>query len=415
VLQAHGKHTIPVVAGLGPAVCAVALSHLVVGHERRHAREQAVRGMQALAASEATLSELVERAPIGIISCDAAGNVRTINARMWRMFEPPDSFSQEPRGNVIELERQFRPDKPQIVRHVLETGEAKSGEIRFRPDWGAPPMQLHFTVTPLRAASGETTGAILLSEDVTERRELERRLRLAQKMEAVGQLAAGIAHELNTPMAYVRTNLRALHEDWSALREEIRKNPESEDTQSLLSGAEALIGDSLEGVERTIAIARDMREFAHSASATREPTDLNHELETCVRLAAPQRPGVTISERYGELPALSASAGQLRQVFVNLIVNALQAVSENGTVVVSSATEGGFALVRVEDDGCGIPQDLQHRLFEPFFTTKPADRGTGLGLYISYQIVRAHGGEIRVDSAQGKGARFEVRLPILRG
>ena len=164
-------------------------------------------------------------------------------------------------------------------------------------------MQFRVTVTPLRAASGEMTGALVLSEDVTERNELERGLRLAQKMEAVGQLAAGIAHEINTPMAYVRSNLRALHEDWSALRGEIRKNPESETTAGLLAGAEELIDESLEGVERTIAIARDMREFAHSAGAAREPTDVNHELEACVRLASTQRPGVRFTRSYAALPS----------------------------------------------------------------------------------------------------------------
>ena len=414
VFQAHGMHSIPLVAGLGPALTAVGLSHLVVGHERRLARAQAELGMQELAASEARLRELVERAPMGIISCDAVGQVRTVNPRMWQMFAAPDAVRHGPLGNLLDFERKHRPDKPQLVRRVLATGETQSGEIRFASNWGRP-MQLRFTVTPLRAATGETSGALVLSEDVTERNELERRLRLAQKMEAVGQLAAGIAHEINTPMAYVRSNLRALHGDWSALREEIRKDPESETTMGLLAGAEALIDESLEGVERTIAIARDMREFAHSASATPEPTDLNHELETCVRLASTQRPSVTITERYGELPPLPASAGQLRQVFLNLLVNALQAVSENGSVVVSSASEAGFALVQVRDDGCGIQKEIQHRLFEPFFTTKSADQGTGLGLYISYQIVRAHGGEIRVDSAPGQGSSFEVRLPLGHG
>jgi signal transduction histidine kinase len=273
-------------------------------------------------------------------------------------------------------------------------------------------VQLRYVVTPLKGAGGEVSGALVLAEDVTERNELERRLRLAQKMEAVGQLAAGIAHEINTPMAYVRSNLRALHGDWSALREELRKDPEGDEAKALLAGAEELIEDSLEGVERTIAIVRDMREFAHSTGAERSPVDLNHELETCVRLASTQRPGVRITECYTALPALSASAGQLRQVFLNLIVNALQAVSDAGSVAVSTAVEGDCGVVRVRDDGCGIPAEIQHRLFEPFFTTKPADQGTGLGLYISYEIVRAHGGEIRADSAPGAGACFEVRLPI---
>ena len=410
VLIGHG---VPMVAGLGPAVTAIGLSHLVVGHERRRAHVQAELGMQELAASEARMRELVERAPIGIISCDSAGQVRTVNPRMWQMFQAPEAVRRGALGNLLDFEQAERPGQPQLVRRVLETGETHTGEIRFTPSW-ALPMQLRFMVTPLRAATGEISGALVLSEDVTERHELERRLRLAQKMEAVGQLAAGIAHEINTPMAYVRSNLRALHEDWSALRGEIRKDPASETTTGLLAGAEALIDESLEGVERTIAIARDMREFAHSASAAREPTDLNHELETCVRLASTQRPGVTITERYGELPPLSASAGQLRQVFLNLLVNALQAVSENGSVTVSSASEGGIAVVRVQDDGCGIPQEIQHRLFEPFFTTKSADQGTGLGLYISYEIVRAHGGEIRVDSTPSRGSTFEVRLPLGR-
>jgi signal transduction histidine kinase len=155
-----------------------------------------------------------------------------------------------------------------------------------------------------------------------------------------------------------------------------------------------------------------MREFAHSADAGHQPTDLNHELEACVRLASTQHPGIAIAESYGELPPVPASASQLRQVFVNLIVNAFQAVSGSGTVSVSSVREGDFVSVRVRDDGCGIPTELQHRLFEPFFTTKPADHGTGLGLYISYQIVRAHSGEIRVNSRPGAGSTFEVRLPL---
>jgi PAS domain S-box-containing protein len=402
----------PFATGIGTALAAVGLSHLVVGHERRRARVDAERGVQALAASEARLRELVERAPIGIISCDRTGQILTVNPRMWQMFDAPERVRRGRLGNLLDFERDERPDQRQLVRRVLETGETHTGEIAFTPRWGGRAMEVRFTLTPLRAANGEVNGVVVLSEDVSERNDLERQLRLAQKMEAVGQLAAGIAHEINTPMAYVRSNLRALHEDWSALRGEIRKNAASEETARLLAGAEELIDESLEGVERTIAIARDMREFAHSASATREPTDLNHELETCVRLAATQRPGVRLSESYEPLPPLSASAGQLRQVFLNLLVNALQAVSEQGQVAVSSARDGRFAVVRVRDDGCGIPHEIQHRLFEPFFTTKPADQGTGLGLYISYEIVRAHGGEIRVESAPAAGSTFEVRLPL---
>jgi PAS domain S-box-containing protein len=413
VVHATFVPSTPFDSGIGTTFAAIVLSHLVVGHERRLARSEAERGVHALAASEARLRQLVEHAPIGIISCDTTGQVHTVNPRMWDILGAPESVRRTSPGNMLAWNRKHRAGEPPLVERALRTGETQAGEAVYTPSWGRT-AQLRYVATPLRGPGGEISGALVLVEDVTERNELERRLRLAQKMEAVGQLAAGIAHEINTPMAYVRSNLRVLHEDWSRLREEIRKEPEGEAAAALLAGAEELIDDSLEGVERTIAIARDMREFAHSAGAAREPVDLNHELEACVRLASTQRPSVHIGESYAELPPLSASAGQLRQVFLNLIVNALHAVAQDGSVSVSSALEGDAAVVRVRDDGCGIPAEIQHRLFEPFFTTKPADRGTGLGLYISYEIVRAHGGEIRVDSAPGAGSTFEVRLPLGR-
>jgi signal transduction histidine kinase len=130
-------------------------------------------------------------------------------------------------------------------------------------------------------------------------------------------------------------------------------------------------------------------------------------------VAAPHRQGATrLEESYGDVPAVWASAGQLSQVFVNLLVNALQSAGQVGTVKVETLLEGDCALVRVSDDGGGIAPEHRDRLFDPFFTTKPAGEGTGLGLYVSHEIVRGHGGEIVVNSTPGEGATFEVRLPV---
>ncbi|MEN8160731.1 MAG: ATP-binding protein, partial [Myxococcota bacterium] len=255
-----------------------------------------------------------------------------------------------------------------------------------------------------------------LVEDITERRALEEGLRRSQKLESVGQLAAGIAHEINNPMAFVRTNLAVLREEWNALRKDLGNVDAPDALAEHFGECESLIDESLEGIERTIAIARDMREFAHTGSDGRAEVDVNQVLEACVRVAGPHRRGATrIEERYGEIPAVWASAGQLSQVFVNLLVNALQAVGQVGKVEIETRLEDDRAVVRVSDDGAGIAPEHRDRLFDPFFTTKPAGEGTGLGLYVSHEIVRGHGGEIVVISTPGEGASFEVRLPVAEG
>jgi signal transduction histidine kinase len=174
---------------------------------------------------------------------------------------------------------------------------------------------------------------------------------------------------------------------------------------------EELLADSRVGVERAIAIVSDMRELAQGSSPHRDPVDVNELVAGVVRMAATQRGSGSIAERYVALPPVVGNAGQLRQVFLNLVVNALQAAGTAGSIEIETGTERGGVLVRVRDDGPGIAAEHRERLFVPFFTTKPAGEGTGLGLYISYQIVRGHGGEIRVDSQPGAGATFSVWLP----
>jgi len=245
-----------------------------------------------------------------------------------------------------------------------------------------------------------------------ERAVLEEKLRQVQKLEAIAQLAAGLAHEINNPMAYVRTNLNVLRSDWDELRKELEAQGDS--SRSLrLAECDDLLAESAEGVDRTIAIVRDVRDLAHGANAAAEPFDLDEVVDEALRVAGAQAgPGVRIERVSGALPALRGSAGRLRQVVLNLVVNAIHAVGAQGVVRVTTELRGRQALMRVEDDGPGIDPDVRARLFEPFFTTKPVGQGTGLGLYVSYEIVRAHGGEIRVDSEPGRGTRFEVRLPL---
>jgi len=246
---------------------------------------------------------------------------------------------------------------------------------------------------------------------VAERTALQERVQQTQKMEAVGQLAAGVAHEINNPMSYVRSNLHTLREEWQRMRTKL-----SDEDEEHLSDFEELIDESLEGVERTIGIVRDVKEFSHNGKVDREHWEtalMGQLLDGALRVVATQAPaGVRIETSHTDESPCRCAPNQIRQVLVNLIVNAIQAVGESGCIVLSSGSDGKEVFARVEDNGPGMSAATRERLFEPFFTTKPVGEGTGLGLSVSYEIVRNHGGEILVSSEPGGGACFEVRLPV---
>jgi PAS domain S-box-containing protein len=406
----------PGAAEYGPVAMGAGLSFLLVHRQRRleDALQSLVDARTAeLAASEARYRGLIDNAPIGIFACDPLGRITTINPRLLEiMGMPADTPRNE--GNVLTGPRGVAAGVSETVSRCLRRGEVVTAEHRYTSSFGRT-ADVHLLVAPIRGTTGTVTGALGLVEDVSERRALEEGLRRSQKLESVGQLAAGIAHEINNPMAFVRTNLAVLREEWHALRKGLTEADHDASLADRFGECEALIDESLEGIERTIAIARDMREFAHTGSDGRAATDLNQVVEACVRVAGPHRKGATrIEESYGVVPPVWGAAGQLRQVFVNLLVNALQSVGQVGTVQVETALDGERAVVRVRDDGAGILPEHRDRLFDPFFTTKPAGEGTGLGLYVSHEIVRGHGGEIHVISSPGKGATFEVRLPLAR-
>ncbi|MBW2383644.1 MAG: GAF domain-containing protein [Deltaproteobacteria bacterium] len=255
---------------------------------------------------------------------------------------------------------------------------------------------------------------------VAERALLHDRLRQSQKMEAVGQLAAGLAHEINNPMSYVRSNLHLVREGWESLRSKISIDSSESSAAAELREFQELIDDSLDGVERTISIVREVKEFSRfggGGSATWATADLSELVEGAIRVASHQVPPcVRIEREYVEVPEIVGSPNQLRQVFVNLIVNAVQAIEAGGegegTIRLITGRDGAEAFARVEDDGPGMSVETRERLFDPFYSTKAPGEGTGLGLYVSYEIVRGHGGEIRVTSEPGCGTTFEVRLPL---
>jgi two-component system NtrC family sensor kinase len=174
-----------------------------------------------------------------------------------------------------------------------------------------------------------------------------------------------------------------------------------------------MIDESMEGIDRAVGIVRDVREFSHAGGRERERADLNELLDRVVRVATPELGvGVTIERSYGDLPLVLCSKQQIKQVFLNLIVNAIHAVGETGSIRLTTRADDHEVGVWIDDDGCGIPREIEDRIFDPFFTTKEVGQGTGLGLSISYEIIRSDGGEIVVERKDGPGARLCVRLPI---
>jgi two-component system NtrC family sensor kinase len=411
VVSALGWIPVPVVAEYGPFLMATALSYMLVSRLRRLEGElQALVEARTneLQASEARSLSLIENAPVGVFACESDGCITTVNPRLAELLGASSPREIQSR-NALAFPPLREAGISAAIGDCLRDGVCSVQEHRYRSSYGRL-LDVRLTLAPLRNAAGEVHGALGLVEDVTERRALEQQLLRSQKMESVGQLAAGIAHEINNPMAYVHANLGVLVKEWRDLRASSEL-----DTALLgdrLAECEELLAETQEGVDRTISIVRDVREIAHTGGQSRGSTELNPLLETCLRVASTHRKdGVRIDEVYGDLPTLWASASQLQQLFLNLVVNALQAVDAGGLVRVTTAAEGIWVVVRIEDDGPGILEGAEDKLFDPFFTTKEAGEGTGLGLYMSYQIVQAHGGEILAASHPGRGTTFTVRLP----
>jgi signal transduction histidine kinase len=252
-----------------------------------------------------------------------------------------------------------------------------------------------------------------------------------EKMASVGQLVAGVAHELNNPIGFVYSNVGTLDDFVKRLRailDVYRAVPLAQSEQAAvdeqwkqlkvdyaLKYIDSMIEGIREGAERARKIVRDLRVFARTDADVWQAVDLHEELESSLTLVNHVlKDRVIVHRTFGELPAVECVRSQIDQVFLNLLANAAQAITGPGVITLETRVDDGVAVVAVRDTGSGIPPDVMGRIFDPFFTTKPVGEGTGLGLSISYEIVKKHGGEIRAESPPGGGAVFTVRLPVTR-
>ncbi|MBI1748990.1 MAG: PAS domain S-box protein [Acidobacteria bacterium] len=318
-------------------------------------------------------------------------------------------------------------------------------EIRYQRKDGKEGF-LGITVSLIKGPRENKAGFLLTGADITERRLLESQLAQAQKLESIGQLAAGIAHEINTPIQYVGDNIKFLQDafagmakllkEYNRFREavkglgvavniltELETHVEEADVGYLHEEVPKAIQQSLEGVSRVAKIVQAMKEFSHPGPEEKTAVDINHAIESTVTVSRNEWKYVAemVMDLDPKLPAIRCLPGIFNQAVLNIIVNGAHAIADvvgdgsrgKGTITIATRRNGEWVEIRVRDTGTGIPVAVRSKIFDPFFTTKEVGRGTGQGLAIAHSaIVKNHGGTIAFDTEVGKGTTFIIRLPI---
>ncbi|NNM83245.1 MAG: GAF domain-containing protein [Burkholderiales bacterium] len=247
----------------------------------------------------------------------------------------------------------------------------------------------------------------------------------SEKMASIGQLAAGVAHEINNPIGYVNSNLGTLQRHISDIftvlsayeagvsEENVKELAERLEIDYIRTDILELLNESQEGIARVRKIVQDLKDFSHVDEAEWQFADLHRGLESTLNIVHNElKYKATVVKEYGRIPEVECLPSQLNQVFMNILVNAAHAIKESGIIKVRTGVSDGEVWVEISDTGQGIPKENLGRIFAPFFTTKPVGKGTGLGLSLSYSIMQKHEGRIEVESEIGKGTTFRVILPV---
>jgi PAS domain S-box-containing protein len=419
---------------------------------RRRAAEE------MLAASEAFYHTLVETLPQNIYRKDLQGRFTFANGRfLSEMKRGLDQVTGHTDFDFFpkELAERYRRDDQAVIR----TGTPfETVEEHVKP--GGETIYVQVLKTAVYDDRGRVIGTQGMFWDVTEKkraeemlerknRQLEEAARAereareallraqgqlvqSEKLAGLGQMVAGVAHEINNPLAFVGNNVAVMQRDVGGLRKlldlyrqadgtvpaELRQRiaevEEEIDLSYTLENLEGLFSRSREGLRRIQQIVKDLRDFARLDESDLAECDLNAGITSTLNIIQghAKRKRVRLVTELGEIPRVTCYPAKVNQVIMNLVGNAIDASHEEGEVIVRSRATGGDAVIEVQDNGTGIPAAIREKIFDPFFTTKPQGEGTGLGLSISYGIVQDHGGSIGVESEEGKGTLFRVTLPL---
>lgn len=342
-----------------------------------------------------------------VIATDTAGKVSLMNGRAVSLTGIGEV---EALGKPLEAVLQLRDEHGAPL--PLNLAPARSERPVTARTAGAPDAEdryVDYTVAPIRGERDDSLGSVVVLRDVTERRALEGRVAMAERLAAIGTMAAGMAHEINNPLAVVVGNATFIAEELVALAVDA--------TFERLAAVRDAAGDTVRAAERVRQIVHDLKKFARAEPVDREPTRVDGALEVALRLTQHHlRHKARVEREYSSCPVVDGSEGLLAQVFTNLLINAADAIpdghaADNVVRVVCGTDPRGWALVEVHDSGVGMSESNLAKVFQPFFTTKGVGAGMGVGLAICHGIVGSLGGEISASSTLGHGATFRVVLP----
>ena len=388
------------------------------------------RAMQALRASERRFRALIEQSP-EVILVHRASEVVYANPAAVRYlgYARGDDLRGKPVLDLVE-----EGDRHAFEEHLATvTAEKDSSSLSVSAAAAAassppPPLVMRFKRADGGTASAEVVelafafdgqpAVVAIARDLGAQLEARARLALADRLSSVGTLAAGVAHEINNPLASVLSNVGYSADELRRLIDGAADSGVTEAITAKLRNVIEALADARDGADRVRAIVADLRTFSRAEAGRRDTLDVAQLLARCIGMSEREiRMRARLVTSYGPVPQVDANEARLSQVFLNLLGNAVQAVPEGAPAVneiaVRTYERDGRAVVEVSDSGAGMAPEVRARVFDPFFTTKPVGVGTGLGLFVCHSVVTALGGEIEVESEQGKGSKFRVVLPSI--
>lgn len=385
------------------------------------------------------LTAIMNNLNVGLVLLDREMHILELNNKMRQFFPDAARGIKKPCYSVL---KQSVCEKCS-VGEAMDTGRTVEKVERFETALGERDFRI--LASPVLDGAGVIYAGLCLYEDITEKLILERDLRQAQKMEAVGQLAAGIAHEINTPMQYVGDNIRFFRDSFGDIQrilnscllwrdanakgapteEAVRQLTDdinSNDIPFLLEEIPTALTQSFEGASRVEKIVRAMKDFSHPGNDEKVAMDINKLLESTITVSRNEWKYVADMkiDLAGDLPLVTCFAGELSQAFLNIIVNGAHAIGDviasgstgKGKIGITTSRKGEGVEIQISDSGGGIPEEIQGRIFEQFFTTKARGKGTGQGLAIAHRvIVDIHQGTLSFTSEKGRGTVFTIFLP----